>query len=240
MIKKATVLTVILLSVLFISCNKDNGTIADPVSPAEYYPLKVGSYFIYDVDSISYNDFTNPVTIDSIHYQVKESYTDTFYDESGFLNYRLTRHKRAGNDSVSVDEMPWEVSNIWFVTVSNKGIERVEENIRIVSLSHPVFNNKQWDGNAFNYMDAWDFTYKNLNSDFNSFSSTLQVNQTLSDNLINYKNYMEVYAKDIGLVYRKRIDIESQKTIDPSIPVIDRPEKGFQYFQSLNSYFIPE
>ena len=83
----------LLISVILFSCSKDG----EPIqlkSASDYYPLKLGAWHVYDVDSISYNDFTTPVTIDSISYQVKEELTDTFYDLEGSLSYEITRSKR--------------------------------------------------------------------------------------------------------------------------------------------------
>ena len=77
---------------------------------------------MYDVDSISYNDFTDPVTIDSISYQVKEELTDTFFDLEGNFSYAITRSKRTGNDSVSVESLPWKISDILWVKKLNVNI----------------------------------------------------------------------------------------------------------------------
>ena len=57
-----------------------------------------------------------------------------------------------------------------------------------------------------------------------------------------YQKYQEVFAKGVGLVSRTRINVESEgdKESRGTIPVLERPEKGFQFFQRLNSYFIPE
>lgn len=230
---------VLLISSIFISCSKDSNS-AEVVLASDYYPLKTGSWFVYDVDSISYNDFTTPVTIDTLTYQVKEAYTDTFYDQAGNLNYELKRYKRFGNDSVDVNTVPWEIADVWFVTVNNGSIERVEENIRYTSLSNPIVNGKSWDGNAFNFRDVWDFTYLNFGAAYESFSNTIQINQKQEDVVIEFKDFAEIYAKDIGLVFRKRIDVESQYLSDLSVPVLDRAEKGSQYFQRLKDYFIPQ
>ena len=62
------------------------------------------------------------------------------------------------------------------------------------------------------------------------------------DNVLLHQNYQEVFAKGVGLVSRTRIDVESQGNQESrgTIPVLERAEKGFQFFQRLNSYFIPE
>ena len=132
------VLLTFCLSALIFSCSKDKDSVNDLLSPEEYYPINIGVWHIYDVDSISYNDFTDPVTIDSISYQVKEELTDTFFDLEGNLSYEITRSKRA------VENQPWKISDIWWVKKVNGNISRIEENVRYVSLISFISEGKTW------------------------------------------------------------------------------------------------
>ena len=230
------VLALVTIALITVCCKKEPETPVELLKPSDYYPLKLGAYHIYNVDSISYNDFTDPVTIDSISYQVKEELTDTFYDLEANLCYRITRSKRALDDSLINTNNGWKVSDVWWVRSNNGNIERVEENNIYVSLMHPVAEGKEWDGNAFNYISSWDFTYENVGKVYNEYDETLIVNQKFfTDDKYFYQNYKEVYAKGIGLISRTRIDTESQKQ-----QVLSLPEKGFKFYQVLDSYFIPE
>ena len=125
--------SILVITILIVSCSKDNPT-AKPVISTDYYPLKIGSWHIYDVDSIFYNNFTTPVTIDSAFYQVMEEITDTFYDLEGSLSYELKRFKRIGNDSINVENAKWNISDVWWVKNNKGNIERIEENKIFVSL----------------------------------------------------------------------------------------------------------
>lgn len=232
------IFSLIIFSFVLFSCSKET-TESNLSQTSDYYPMKIGSWHIYDVDSITYNDFTEPVTIDTFTYQVMEELTDTFYDLEGSLSYEITRSKRSGNDSVNVESQPWEIADIWWVKNSSGNIERIEENIRYVSLLNPIREGKSWDGNVFNYMDAWDFTYENVGKSFEDYDNTITVNQKFEDVVIIYRDYNEVFAKGIGLVSRTRIDVESQDISNP-LPILSKGEKGFQFFQTLNSYYIPE
>ena len=230
---------IVFSSLLLLSCSKDSPSTVDFKSVSDYYPLKVGTWHVYDVDSISYNDFTDPVTIDSISYQIKEELTDTFFDLEGNLSYEITRSKRTGNDSVSAESLPWKISDIWWVKEFNGNIERIEENNRYVTLLSPISEGKSWNGNAYNYMNSWDYVYENVTDTFAQYQNTVTVNQREEDLVIIYRKYKEVFAKEVGLVSRTRIDVESQNIFNP-LPVVQKAEKGFQYFQTLNSYYIPE
>lgn len=235
--------SILVITILIASCSKDNPTV-QLESSTDYYPLKIGSWHIYDVDSISYNDFTTPVTIDSAFYQVMEEITDTFYDLEGSLSYELKRFKRIGNDSVDVKNAKWNISDVWWVKNNQGNIERIEENKIVVSLLNHVKEGVIWDGNAFNYIESWDFEYANVGDDFGDYSNTITVIQKQEnlDNVLLHQNYQEVFAKGVGLVSRTRINVESQGNQESrgTIPVLERAEKGFQFFQKLNSYFIPE
>lgn len=235
--------SVLVITFLVVSCSKDN-PIVKPVISTEYYPLKIGSWHIYDVDSISYDNFTTPVTIDTASYQVMEEITDTFYDLEGSLSFELKRFKRIGNDSVDVENAKWNISDVWWVKNKNGNIERIEENILFVSLINPVKEGTTWDGNAFNLIESWDFEYTNIGHDFGGHENTVTVLQKQEDleNKLLYQKYQEVFAKGVGLVSRTRINVGSQGDEESRgiIPVLERPEEGFQFFQRLNSYFIPE
>lgn len=229
-----------LFSLIFIGC-KDS--FKEPVysMPSEYQPLKIGAWYVYDVDSIIYDDFTQPITIDSINFQLKEEITDTFTDQTGRLNFKLERSKRFYNDSIVFDSLTWELTDVWYITQDGNNIQRVEENNRFVSLLYPIKNNTVWDGNAYNFMDSWDYTYLKMEEPFDIYSNTVTVNQFLFDDpLVFYQLYEEVYAKGIGLVNKIKIDVESQDYLsNPNIPVLNRIEKGSQYFQKLNDFYIP-
>jgi len=224
---------------LLIGCSKDSPSTLDLKEASEYYPLKLGAWYIYDVDSISYNDFNE--SIDSLTYQVKEELTDTFYDLEGSLSYEITRYKRMGNDSVIADNMPWGISDIWWVKNRNGNIERIEENNRYITLSNPILQGKKWNGNAYNYMSSlmWEYTYKNIADTFGQYENTITVVQKDSDTEIDSTCYIEVFAEEIGLVSRTRTFLESPSNSLP-IHMIYKIEKGFQYFQTLKSYYIPE
>tara|TARA_Y100000589_G_C27194575_1_gene646212 strand:+ start:4364 stop:5080 length:717 start_codon:yes stop_codon:yes gene_type:complete len=232
---------ILLFSLFLFSCSKDTPSSTEFKSASDYYPLKLGSWYVYDVDSISYNDFTDPVTVDSVSYQIKEELTDTFLDLEGNLSYEITRYKRMGNDSVIADNMPWGISDIWWVKNRNGNIERIEENNRYITLSNPILQGKKWNGNAYNYMSSlmWEYTYKNIADTFGQYENTITVVQKDSDTEIDSTCYIEVFAEEIGLVSRTRTFLESPSNSLP-IHMIYKIEKGFQYFQTLKSYYIPE
>lgn len=72
------------------------------------------------------------------------------------------------------------------------------------------------NGNAQNTLDGWNYSYAFFDRPRTiggvAFDSVLQVTQfdDKLNNLIKHQYYIEYYARNKGLVYKKVIDIESQ------------------------------
>lgn len=227
------------LCVIAISCVKEsNNNDTNYGNYREYYPLKIGAYHIYNVDSIYFNDFTS--TSDTLSFQLKELITDTFYDESNLLNYRLERFvKFKTSNNQSFDEIPWKIKHVWFITVTSLGIQRVEENYRYVNLTNPIKNGITWDGNIYNNKEKWDFTYSSFGETLLKYPNSVRVIQNDLENLIQKKYYEQCFSKDIGLTKYYFIDVESQDISDPNTPIMDRIESGVIYNQELIDHYIP-
>lgn len=226
----------IIVTALF-ACRQETQEPTPTYNIHDYYPMKIGAEYIYLVDSINHNDFTE--TTDTFQFQLKEVYTDTFSDINGEIAYRIERFKRFKNDSIAYENLPWEISDVWWVTPKQNSIERVEENIRYINLSQPISNTREWNGNAYNQRGFWEFEYDSINQNFKGFPNTVKVVQNdLNDQIIFIEEYAEYYAKDIGLVGKTIRDIEGQNT-GLNIPLLQRIEKGFQYRQVLLEYQLP-
>lgn len=227
------------------SCKKDPDDDTSIDMGYDYYPYAIGDWAIYAVDSINYNDFTTPTTIDTFSYQIKELYAETFTDNEGRISYKIERYKR-DNDSAQ-----WALSDIWYFTPTATRIERVEENVRYEPLIFPVIQGVEWDLNTFNsynVYDVWygedsefniDVEYTNVGKPYTSpdllitYDSTATVFYEYST-AISYEYYKAIYAKDVGLVYKQMIYYYSE-TVD-SRPISERVTYGVSYTQQLLSY----
>ena len=145
--------------------------------------------------------------------------------------------------------MSWVLRNVWAENRTATAAEKVEENVRFVKLVFPIKKSKSWNGNAQNTNIEMDYKYSFVDQ-FKTiagltFDSTLEVEQQNRLDLI-YDNYsVEQYAKNVGLVYKKVILVESQPI--PSwtptqfsafyaIPILQRVFKGNQYTWTVNSF----
>jgi hypothetical protein len=235
MIKKWSIF--LTLTIACFACRQEQSESTPRYDIHEFYPLQVGAEYTYLVDSIYHDDFNEK--IDTFQFQLKEVYTDTFVDLNGDLSYRLERYKRFRNDSIAYENLDWQISDVWWVTKKENSIERVEENLRIVNLTQPISDRQEWNGNVYNQRGFWEFEYDSILGEFKDFTNTVKVVQRqLPTNQIAVETYLEYYSKDIGLVGKIIIDVESQNSASP-LPVIQRVEKGFQYRQVLVDYQLP-
>jgi hypothetical protein len=145
-------------------------------------------------------DPSNPVKITK-HYQLKEYIESNFIDNSGRNTQRIERYIRKN------DTTQWIIRNVWYANSINNNIEKVEDNIRYVKLIFPIKIHKQWDGNAFNVFDMQKYEYTSIENPYVvngiNYPNTLTVTQKDETSLIHKDYAVEVYAKNIGLIYKR-------------------------------------
>ncbi len=216
-------LILLLTGLLIISCKKNKVEEAVDVGYG-YYPVKVGNFIIYKVDSIVYNDFTG--TIDTFNYQIKEVIESDFIDNQGRNTQRLERYRRANDTS------QWNIQDVWYSNRTSSTAEKVEENVRYIKLIFPVKSRQEWNGNKYNYLDPETYKYSNIHKPndivLHHFDSTITVIQKEELNLILDDYKIEIYAKNVGMIYKKFRHLE--KLPDGTI------EKGVELTYTIQSF----
>ncbi len=174
----------------------------------DYAPLDVGSYLVYQVDSIYYDDFAN--TIDTFRFQLKEVIDSSYTLLDGQQGFRLERFKRGS----STDS--WRISDVWFVYRTDQRFVRVEENQPIVKLVFPIKLSTEWNINAQNTNDsiAAEVTEILPNYSLNQLVLPQSATVTIQDeeNLIERKLNTEIYTRGIGLSAAYFKDLRTQVT----------------------------
>ena len=157
-------------SVLLIlaACKKETATL--PVSPVgDYFPLEIGKYITYDLDSTVFTNFNQTLTVR--HYQAQYRVEDSTTDNPGNTGFVINRYLRS--DSTK----PWEIDNVFTAFPASKSIEYVQDNLRFIKLMGPVTNGFSWQGNSYlaydpyrdyvfanpAFMEDWNYTYENVN-----------------------------------------------------------------------------
>lgn len=229
------ILPFLLVSVGLVSCKKETTDLSDMEKGNNFYPTQIGKYIIYNYDSTVWDDLQQT----ALPYKGQLRYTtvDTFRDmeHEGQLSYRVIVESRQNNTDA------FEPSSVIYVTPSENQLVMEERNARYIKMVFPVSNGKTWNGNAMipiddpDYAkefgnDKWVYTYANYNTDYNTtpakvYANTVTVNQ-IDDSLNNpdedstayaYKNYsQEVYAYNVGMIYRKRTYWEFQPKVGGS------------------------
>lgn len=197
--------------VLGFSCKKEKQEPAD--LGLDYYPVAAGTWVQYSVMEVNHDE---AVSIhDTTYYELKEVIESTFIDNQGRPSVRIERYKR---DAVTDN---WQISDIWYATQTNAGLEKVEEDVRFLRMSYPVRKDREWNGNVYNQQAAWDYFYEDVDVVRSysglSFDKTSKINQRFNHNLVEFEHAYEVYAKNIGLVrkYFKDFTIINFDTLHP-------------------------
>lgn len=199
---KNVLLLFVLLTGLFSACDD---TYKDPDPEAmgyAYFPLEKGDFRIYNVTDIRFKSNVG----DTMRFQMRERVDTTFLDQTNTLTYKIIRSVR---DDAS---RPWMDDSVYTVNQSNTSLLLTKNNTKYVKLVFPVKEGKSWAADAFNdrfiNVDEKERSvYTNVGQAYttsgNTFDNTVTVIQgTPSDGMLILDDRREVYAAEVGLVYR--------------------------------------
>ena len=211
-------LLLLTLSFSLTKCNKKE-TLSSPAL-SDYYPLKLGKYIVYRVDSTVTTQFG--VSLEVHSYLFKDSVADEITDNLGRKAYRIYR-KITDTNGIA----PYQsIATMMTVPVGTDWIEHIENNLRYMKLRWPIRDGMEWKGNSFievsslnspnQYLADWNYTYQNIGQPYmvnqTTFDTTITViqrDETIPEGpfdpeVYKQRNYsIEVYAKDVGLIYKE-------------------------------------
>lgn len=241
-------LFVFLIGIIFFNSCGRNTEVLSPMSP-NYYPIATGKYKIYQIDSTVFNK--NTCTVYNSSCQLKEVTSSTATDGVGDTYHILKRYLRKDASE------PWALKDIWTEKIKNNQVQRIENDQRFIKLIFPIKEGTTWDGisylrpnTAFEipgssiiiYKDWENFNYQEIAAPFyNSvqnitYPNSLTVLQVDYENNVNRRYSQEVYAENIGLVYKEMHILDAQPLDCPANNSFDWPNKadgGFIVKQSL-------
>ncbi|MDQ2718868.1 MAG: hypothetical protein M3Z26_03760 [Bacteroidota bacterium] len=195
-------------------------------SISDYYPLQVGKYITYNLDSTVFLSFGKTDSI--MHYQAQDRVDAQITDNIGRPAFRVIRYLR--QDSTQ----EWVPNNTFMVVPTENSLEYDENNLRFVKLRLPIKQGFSWKGNSFidtysqysdvKYLDDWDYIYDSIGVPLTinslTIDSTLKVGErdeflgqdpSLPNTDYAEKTYsVEKYGKGIGLIYREFLHWEYQ------------------------------
>ena len=210
--------------VLFLSACKKSTEEFQTASIRDYYPLQIGKYITYSLDSTVFINFGTVQVINS--YQVKHVVDALITDGLGRPAYRIIRYIRRTPANA------WVPDNTFMAVPTDFSMEFIENNFRFLKMRSPIRDGYTWKGNTYidtyslnstvKYLNDWDYSYDSLNLPAKigtlTIDSTIKVSQRdeIIGNPTNPNSYSErnigeeKYAKGIGLVYRKFLHTEYQ------------------------------
>ncbi|MFI5221376.1 MAG: hypothetical protein ACHQK8_03545 [Bacteroidia bacterium] len=230
----------IFISTLVISCKKNDSTNSNVDLTTDYFPVDVGHFWIYDVDSIILDNNSGSTVIDSSHhFQYKEIITANIMDDMGKPAQRLERYFRQ-NDS----DTTWRNVNTWVIQRDNLRAQKIEENVRFVKLIFPLSLNLQWDGNMFNNINSLNnrtpqmysvnFFDRPFSVNGNSYGKTLKVIEYVDTNAIEEIVQYEIYSRGIGMIYSLSDSINTQPV--PNDSTGKTVSRGYRYRFKLKTF----
>ncbi len=235
------------ISSVFLNCDQSIQPISEDELGYDYFPLYIGAYWEYQVDSVIYDPAVGGTDITTYQSLAKEEVVDTFTDNTGEVNYIIYRYYRKDADQ------PWEIQYVWHASRDKREGIRVENNLRFVKIVFPPVQGAAWDGNIyidesidvpiagepiqiFKNWGQYRITAidQSINRSGKTYDPVLTVTQVDDQdrNLIEKRYAIEQYARGVGLIYKEMWILNSQKINDSSSWEV-KAEEGFILKQAL-------
>ncbi len=191
--------------------------------------MKIGSYIDYDVEFVFWDDFNH--TIDTSIYVLRERIESVIVNYSGDSIYRIERNTKDHPDSA------WSFSRVWFSAFEDNYAYKVEENIKYVKLIVPVKLNTKWNGNILNDLESKDYLYTSVDELMHfgnyTFPECVKILQEDYETIINKDYEEEIYARNVGLIFKKQIHIN--KTYNQITQTFEI-SSGYSLVQTIKNY----
>jgi hypothetical protein len=216
------ILPVIFFFLLIVACDKKK--VPEQINVGyNYFPLSIGSYTVYEVDSLAKDDKLAKDTV--FKFLIKEVIESAFTDNTGKAAFRIERYKKKYNPKIPYAAQLWELKQVWYANRTETVADRVEDNARYTKLIFPVKEGAVWDGNASNTLG--EKQYKIIAVDqqetigSNKLDSVASVLQSNSENLVETNYSIEKYARNVGMVYKQDIILSKQPKNNSDTPPFD-------------------
>lgn len=218
-----------ILLTFLAACHTNEIEVNPSTSGHSYFPLEKGRFAIYDIEETIYSLTSEPI---SKKYQVKEIVAEKFTDLSNQEAYKIYRYSRTD----SHDTWKSEPDSIWTAKAEAYRAIRTENNVTFVKLIFPAKQNIKWDGNRLNNQGKEEYMMQAYKKPFQImptvFENTLTVTHSTIDDLCNQDLRYEVYADNIGLIYKEKSILHYQQ-IDNQCSTDKKVNYGILYTQRL-------
>jgi len=196
---------------------------------ANYFPLEVGWYQVYDVQETRYQITASP---EAMRYELMMQVVDSFPSGN---DYTYVIHRSIRPDA----SVAWELLDTWSARMEGNALVVSEGNTAYVKLTLPVADGVRWDGNAYNALGKDEYEIRDAGRSYvldgTEFENTVTVDQEHNDDRIVFRDERkEVYANDIGLIYKEFIQLD-YCTADPCLG-LQQVDEGVEVIMTIIGY----
>lgn len=212
------------ISLAMLSCVSNEVESPTTNNTQQYFPIALGRYITYSVDSIVFDDAPGGNQQDTSHFQVKEEIADYQLTVLGDTVFYIHRYRR-DNESE-----PWRITDTWTTGRSLLEAFRTEENLTFRKLVFPLNKGTRWIATSYinpsvsiqvgteniQAYQEWeaqvmqidiadtvgDFIFEN--------GQVLHVRQTDTDDGTQKRYSFEKYARNIGLISKVDTILDSR------------------------------
>lgn len=237
------------LSLMMASCVKNTTETLDLEIDKLYFPLQIGKYREYRVDSILYRQGKY---LDSISTMMREEIISSGRDTSGDYFILLRSFRKMQSE-------PWTPVSSLTARIKDYKLIINNSNQATVSLVFPIEAGTSWDamalikgenvlfdvaGESVEIYNKWGQfkikeTPKSLQIGTFKFDLVTTVISS-NDDQIDKRSTIDQYAKGIGLVYREtevyKCDSNVNSCFNITLPWGQRATKGFKLRQTITAY----
>ncbi len=212
------------LMIAILSCDNDAVNMQGVDDSEEYFPLQVGRYIEYQVDSIVFDDAPGGNTKDTSTFLLREEVKSLQVSGSGDTIYTIHRLRR-NNQS-----QQWVLKDVWTSYFDEHNALRNEENLIFRKMTHPVYEGLRWIATAYinpqttvrigtenlEPYEYWESRVLTVDDTAKVGSFTfadgeiMKIIQTDSDDDLMKRYVHETYARGIGLVARRDSILDSR------------------------------
>ncbi|WP_035560641.1 hypothetical protein [Hymenobacter sp. IS2118] len=210
----------------------ENETMPAPAPETDYYPIAVGNFWTYAVVDSTWSQATGQGAglVTSVPratvYEFKETITETFLDAAGKTAYRLVRSVRVPPGTTFRND------SVFVLSATDQFVALNRNNTRTVELIFPVREGRSWNLNAFNNnfndtITAETRQYSRIGESYTTaavasapaktYTETLTTENTgaaAENSLVKRTSYQQVFAKGVGPVFRRRVNILPYTYVD--------------------------
>jgi hypothetical protein len=249
-------ITLLGVMLLALACSKrETDTLSDTSYQYAYFPLKIGQVLEYQLDSIVFEVDSNGMkSLDTISAMIRDTYTDSFRNAAGELNYTIVRSQLQPDNQ-------WRPVRTMQAGRTERQAWRSEDNFRLLKMPFPMTRRSEWDGLTYINKDVeveirsnrirpfsnWQFEVDSIDLRKSvgafTFDSTLQITEANDVNAIERRFSRVIYALHVGPVYVEQWILDSQycNQVPPptdceTLPWDRKGERGYILRQTLVRY----